>query len=274
MQLPISMGISPEREFSLRSILRACWSSPMEGGIGPENVFPLRRRICKEVKLERENDKVPDSKLFWSSTKLSCGKKFFRRIRTLSWFEAQSSSGMVPVSLFEDKSSSCSCWFLPRFSGIMPVQKLEILQAVELKWDFPRMVPSNSQLEISIDLRLLIFSILISPVKLLPSRWSSASLSRPAISGETEPYSPIPDRIIETTRPWEHLIPLQEQTELGFEVFQDSKPRFDEERAYLKVSLEGFEEETKGFMRLCGNGFSTKGKKSWGNLRNLKFALI
>nr|GMD02861.1 hypothetical protein Iba_chr06aCG3400 [Ipomoea batatas] len=120
-------GIEPERLFWLKS--RRDWAGEcvpteeenLQGSeIGEGECLTLTR-------LEQEP----------SFSGIEPNRKFFRRIRTLSWFEAHSLSGMVPVSLFEDKSSSCSCWFLPRFSGIMPVQKLEILQAVELKWDFP-----------------------------------------------------------------------------------------------------------------------------------------
>lgn len=79
-------------------------------------------------------------------------------------------------------------------------------------------------------------SILISPVKLLPSIESSTSLSKLEIAGETEPYKSILDKFIDITRPWEHLIPNQEQTELGFEVSQELNAWFEKSKPCFRLT--------------------------------------
>ena len=43
----------------------------MEGGIGPENWFPPRRRVWREEKFERENGKDPERRLFERFSSLS-----------------------------------------------------------------------------------------------------------------------------------------------------------------------------------------------------------
>lgn len=63
------------------------------------------------------------------------------------------------------------------------------------------------------------FSILISPVKLLPSMESSINLSSFEMSVETEPYKAMLDMLRDTTLLWKHLMPLHEQTEVGVEEF-------------------------------------------------------